>query len=126
MPLAVAHLDFILLFTIIFITTYLFFAFIYVTGWYIYDKLYCERCWTSKDDKRAMIGPKGFNVRLTPLGGLFDRGHHMLRNQRQHFSDTQNVEKFFIEVLDNSDSDLDVHLVSPFANLAFEGYLICH
>ena len=126
MPLAVADLEFILLFTIIFIIAYLFYAFIYMTGRYIYDRLYPEPCWTSNEDKSAAIGPKGFNDRLTLHDGPFDRGHHSLQNQRQHLSDIRNVEKFLIEILDNSDSDLDVSLVSPFTDSPFEGYPICH
>ncbi|EDR07321.1 uncharacterized protein LACBIDRAFT_328220 [Laccaria bicolor S238N-H82] len=43
-----------------------------------------------------------------------DRGHHTLQNQRQHPSDTQNVDKVFIEISDDSDSDLDVPLLPTF------------
>ena len=120
MPLAVAHLDFILLFTTIFIVTYLFYEFINVTGRYIYERLYPELCWTANEDEGVTTSHKGFNHRLTLYDGPFDRGHHTIQNQRQHLSDTWNVEKFFIEILDDSDSDLDVPLVSPFADSVFQ------
>ena len=60
------------------------------------------------------------NDRPTLHDCLFDRGRHALQNQRQHLSDTQNAEKFFIEILDDSDS------VSPFTDSAFHGCSICH
>ena len=120
MPLTVAHLDFILLFTIIIIIAHLFYAFICVTGRYIYDRLYPEPRWTSNEDKSATIGPRGFNDCPTLHDGLFDRGHHTLQNQRQYISNNQNVEKFFIEILDDSDSDLYVLLVRPFTDSAFQ------
>ena len=69
---------------------------------------------------------KGFNHRQTLHDGPFDRGHHTLQNQRLHVKDAQNVEKFFLEILEDSDSDLDVPLVSPFTDSAFQGYSICH
>ena len=109
MPLAVAHPDFILLFTIIFIIAYLFYAFIYVTGRYIYDRLYPEPCWTANGDAGVTTSHKGFNHRRTLHDDPFDRGHHTLQNQRQHVKDTQNVESF-IEISDDSDSES----VSPF------------
>ena len=122
MPLTVAHLDFILLFTIIIIIAHLFYAFICVTGRYIYDRLYPGPRWTSNEDKSATIGPKGFNDRPTLHDRLFDCGHHTLQNQRQRLSNNKNVEKFFIEILEDSDSDLSVPLVSPLIDSAFQGY----
>ena len=121
MPLAIAHLDFILLFTMIFIIASLFCASIYVTGRYIYDRLYFEPRWTANEDKDITTSPKGFIDRPTLHDGPFDRGHHTLQNQRQHLSDTRNVEKFFIEILDDSDSGLNVPLVSPFTDSACQG-----
>jgi len=50
----------------------------------------------------------------------FDCGHHTLLDQRQHVSDTQNVEKLSIEVSDDSDSDLDAPPVSLFTDSAFQ------
>ena len=124
MPLAVAHLDFMLLFTIIFIIASLFCAFIYVTGRYIYVRLNHEHRRISNEDKRATIGLKGFIDCPTSHGGLYDRGHHTLQNQRQHVSDTQNVEKCFIGISDDSDSDMDAPPVSLFTDSTFQGYSI--
>ena len=126
MPLVVAHSDFILLFIIIFIIASLFCVSIYVTGRYIYDRLYFKPRWTANEDKGRTTLPNGFIDRPTLHHGPFDRGRHTLQNQRQHLSDTQNVEKFFIEILDDSDSDLDVPLVSPFADSVFQEYSIWH
>ncbi|EDR07172.1 uncharacterized protein LACBIDRAFT_328172 [Laccaria bicolor S238N-H82] len=84
MPSAVTCLGFILLFTIIFIITSLFFAFIYVTGRYIYDRLYPETRRTANDDEGVTKSHKGFIDRPTLHDGLSDRGHHTLQNQRQH------------------------------------------
>ena len=126
MPLTVAHLDFIFLFTIIFIIASLFCTSIYVTGRYIYDRLYFEPRWTANEDKGITTSPKGIIDHTTLDDGPFDHGHHTLQNQRQHLSDTRNVERFFIEILDDSDSGLDVPLVSPFTDSAFQGYSIWH
>ncbi|EDR07319.1 uncharacterized protein LACBIDRAFT_299119 [Laccaria bicolor S238N-H82] len=57
MPLAVACLGFILLFTIIFFNS-LVCAFIYVTGRYIYDGLYPEHRWTCNEDEGIMTSTK--------------------------------------------------------------------
>ena len=114
-PLVVAHLDFILLLTIIFIIAYLFYAFIYLTGRYIYDRLYPGPRWTANEDAGVTPSHKGFNYRRTLHDGPFDRGHHTLPSQRQHVKDTQNAERLFIEISDDSDSES----VSLFIDSAF-------
>jgi len=119
MPLVVAHLDLILLFTIIFA------AFIYVIGC-IYDSLlYPEVCWTTNDYEGAATSRiEGFIVnhgRPTLHDGLLDHGHYTPQNQRRHVNDTQNAERLFIEISDDSDSNLDVPPVSPSPILPFEG-----
>ena len=121
MPLTVAHLDFVLLFTIIFIV-YLFYAFICKTGRYIYDRLYPEPRWTANEDEGVTASHKGFSHRPTLYDGPFDRGHHTLQNRRQHVKDTQNAERPFIDISDDSDSES----VSPFTDSAFREFSTCH
>ena len=72
MPLAVAHLDFILLFTTIFIIAYLFYAYIYVSGHYIYDRLNHEHRWTVNEDEGVTTSHEGFNHRRTLHDGPVD------------------------------------------------------
>ena len=100
---------------------YLFYTFIYVTGRYIYDRLYPEPRWTANEDEGVTAGHKGFNHCPTLHDGPFDRGHHTLQNQRQHVKDTQNVETLFIEISDDSDSES----VSPFTDSAFREVSTC-
>jgi len=66
----------------------------------------------ANEDEGATTNHKGFNYRATLHYGLFDRGHHTLQNQRRRVSGTQNVEKLFTEISDDSDSDLDAPLDS--------------
>ncbi|EDR07309.1 uncharacterized protein LACBIDRAFT_328188 [Laccaria bicolor S238N-H82] len=63
--------------------------------------LYPESRWTANENESY----KGSNDRPTLHNGLSDRGHHTLQNQKQHLSDTQNV-----ETSDDSASGLDVCL----------------
>jgi hypothetical protein len=98
----------------------------HVTGRYIYDRLYPEPRWTANKDKGATTSHKSFIHRPTLYDGPLDRGHHTLQNQRRHINDTQNVEKLFIEISGDSDSDLDALPACLFADSAFQGYSICH
>ena len=122
MPLTIAHLDFVLLFTIIFIIASLFCVSIYVMGRYIYDRLCFELRWTANEDEGVMTSHKGFNHRQMLHDGLFDRRHHTLQNQRLHVKDAQNAERLFIEISDDSDSES----VSPFTDSAFREFSTCH